>query len=42
MRRVPSLERIRKTIGWEPKTKLTETLGGIIESEEAKTKKVEP
>jgi len=42
MRRVPSLERIRATIGWEPKTKLTETLRVIIESEEAKTKKVKP
>lgn len=32
MRRVPSLERIKETIGWEPKTTLTETLGVIIES----------
>ena len=32
MRRVPSLERIRKTIGWEPKTSLAETLQVIIDS----------
>jgi len=32
MRRVPSLERIRKTIGWEPKTSLTETLQVTIDS----------
>jgi len=31
MRRVPSLERIKKKIGWEPKTGLTETLQVIIE-----------
>jgi len=36
MRRVPSLERIKKAIGWEPKTKLTETLQVIIESEKGK------
>lgn len=36
MRRVPSLERIKKTIGWEPKTSLTETLQVIIESEKGK------
>ena len=42
MRRVPSLERVKATIGWEPKTKLTETLRVIIENEEAKTKKVKP
>ncbi|MHC4104053.1 MAG: SDR family NAD(P)-dependent oxidoreductase [Planctomycetota bacterium] len=35
MRRVPSLERIKKTIGWEPKTSLTETLQVIIDSEKA-------
>ncbi|MHC4087553.1 MAG: SDR family NAD(P)-dependent oxidoreductase [Planctomycetota bacterium] len=33
MRRVPSLERINKAIGWEPKTSLTETLQAIIDSE---------
>jgi UDP-glucose 4-epimerase len=33
MRRVPCLERIKKAIGWEPKTTLTETLRVIIESE---------
>lgn len=33
MRRVPSLERIKKAIGWEPKTSLTETLEAIIDSE---------
>jgi len=32
MRRVPSLERIKKTIGWEPKTSLAETLEIIIEN----------
>jgi UDP-glucose 4-epimerase len=31
MRRKPSLERIKKTIGWEPKTTLDETLQTIIE-----------
>jgi UDP-glucose 4-epimerase len=31
MRRVPSLERIKKTIGWEPKTSLTEALQVIIQ-----------
>jgi UDP-glucose 4-epimerase len=32
MRRVPSVERIRKTIGWKPKTSLDETLRLIAES----------
>ena len=32
MRRVPNLERIKKTIGWEPRTSLTEALKVIIES----------
>jgi len=32
MRRVPSLERIKKTTGWEPKTGLTEMLQVIIGS----------
>jgi UDP-glucose 4-epimerase len=36
MRRVPNLERIKKTIGWEPKTNLTNTLEVIIESEKGK------
>jgi UDP-glucose 4-epimerase len=36
MRRVPSLERINKAIGWEPKTSLTETLQAIIDSEKGK------
>ncbi len=40
MRRVPSLERIKKTIGWEPKTGLTETLQVIIDSEKLETKDV--
>lgn len=31
MRRVPSLERITKTIGWRPATSLDETLGLIID-----------
>jgi len=30
MRRVPSLKRIKNTIGWEPKTALNETLKIII------------
>jgi UDP-glucose 4-epimerase len=38
MRRVPGLERIRETIGWQPRTSLTETLEVIIESERAKLK----
>ncbi len=32
MRRVPSLERIKKMIGWEPKISLTEALQVIVES----------
>ncbi|MHC4653427.1 MAG: SDR family NAD(P)-dependent oxidoreductase [Planctomycetota bacterium] len=36
MRRVPSLERIKKAIGWEPKTNLPETLQAIIDSEKGK------
>ncbi len=36
MRRVPSLERIKRAIGWEPKTSLTETLQVIIDGEKAK------
>ena len=36
MRRVPSLERIKKAIGWEPRTSLTETLQVIIDSEKGK------
>jgi UDP-glucose 4-epimerase len=36
MRRVPSLERIKKTIGWEPKTSLTEMLQLIIDNEKRK------
>jgi UDP-glucose 4-epimerase len=32
MRRVPSVERIKKTIGWKPKTSLDETLQLITES----------
>ena len=37
MRRVPSLERIKGRIGWEPKTSLSEMLEVIIESEKLKT-----
>jgi UDP-glucose 4-epimerase len=33
MRRVPSLERIEKTIGWKSKTTLTEALQKIIDYE---------
>jgi len=36
MRRVPSLSRIKKTIGWEPRTSLEETLRVVIDSEKAK------
>ncbi|MCH8118720.1 MAG: SDR family NAD(P)-dependent oxidoreductase [Planctomycetes bacterium] len=36
MRRVPNVERIKKTIGWEPKTILTEMLQTIIDSEKRK------
>jgi UDP-glucose 4-epimerase len=32
MHRVPCLERIRQTIGWEPKTGLEETLRNVIDS----------
>jgi UDP-glucose 4-epimerase len=32
MRRVPSTERIKETIGWEPRTRLDETLQIIIDS----------
>ena len=32
MRRIPNLERTKETIGWEPKTTLTEMLQVIIES----------
>jgi UDP-glucose 4-epimerase len=32
MRRVPNLERIQKTIGWQPETPLAETLQVIIQS----------
>ena len=42
MRRVPNLERIKKTIAWKPKTSLTETLRVIIENEKLKMKKVKP
>jgi len=36
MRRVPNVEQIKKTIGWEPKTSLTETLQTIIDNEKRK------
>ena len=32
MRRVPNIERIRETIGWAPRTRLSEILAKIIES----------
>jgi nucleoside-diphosphate-sugar epimerase len=32
MRRVPSLERIKQTVGWEPKTSLDEALQAIAKS----------
>ena len=37
MRRVPSLERIKETTGWEPKTSLFEMLEAVIESFKQKT-----
>ncbi len=37
-RRVPKIERIKKAIGWQPKTKLDEALKIIIESEKEKIK----
>jgi UDP-glucose 4-epimerase len=40
MRRVPSIERIKKTIGWEPKTSLTETLQLIIDTEKRKKDRI--
>ncbi len=36
MRRVPSIEKVNKTIGWESKTSLDEILSKIIESERKK------
>jgi len=36
MRRIPGIERIKETVGWEPNTTLTEALELIIESEKAK------
>jgi UDP-glucose 4-epimerase len=42
MRRVPGLERIKGTIGWEPKTTLTDTLRVIIESEKSSAKAPKP
>jgi len=42
MRRVPNVEQIKKTIGWEPKTSLTEALQNIIDNENCKkTQKTE-
>jgi UDP-glucose 4-epimerase len=38
MRRVPCLERITETIGWQPKTSLAQTLELIIESERVNLK----
>jgi len=38
MRRVPSLQRIKETINWEPTTNLTETLKIIIRSKTEETK----
>jgi len=36
MRRVPNVEQIKKTIGWKPKTSLTEMLQAIIDNEKRK------
>jgi len=41
MRRVPCLERIKKAIGWEPKTSLEEMLQVVIDSEKAKQENIE-
>jgi UDP-glucose 4-epimerase len=41
MRRVPSLERIKQTIDWQPKTSLTDTLEAIIEDEKSNAKATE-
>jgi UDP-glucose 4-epimerase len=41
MRRVPSVDRIRKTIGWQPKTKLDETLRIIIRHYQGQAKRRE-
>jgi UDP-glucose 4-epimerase len=41
MRRVPSLERIKEAIGWEPETGLDQTLQVIINSEKTKRKNPE-
>ncbi|MHC4424781.1 MAG: SDR family NAD(P)-dependent oxidoreductase [Planctomycetota bacterium] len=41
MRRLPSLERIKETVGWEPKTSLTKTLRVAIDDEKLKTKNAE-
>ena len=38
MRPAPSLERIKKTVGWEPKTSLDEMLQIVVDSEKAKLK----
>ncbi|MGD2108833.1 MAG: GDP-mannose 4,6-dehydratase [Phycisphaerae bacterium] len=37
MRRVPCLDRIRETVGYEPKTTLTETLESVIAEKRAKS-----
>lgn len=42
MRRVPNLQRIKKLIGWEPKTGLDEALKIIIENETLKNKNSKP
>ena len=39
MRRVPGLDRIKKIIGWEPKTSLDEILKVIIEAEKLRAEK---
>jgi len=41
MRRVPCLERIKKAIGWKPKTHLEEMLRFVIDSEKAKQENIE-
>lgn len=42
MRRVPNLERIKKTINWKPKTDLNKAIRAIIEHEKAKAKNAKP
>ena len=42
MRRVPALDRVKKAIGWESKTSLSDTLAMIIESERLRMENTGP